>query len=93
MLNGHPVDGGLIDGYGRKVVMFPDDGHPDACAEAIDLNHDGLDEIVLWDRDRIWIYTRNLPLDQEGLYTPIRWPHWNNSNYRGEISLPAGHNA
>jgi rhamnogalacturonan endolyase len=88
LLNGHPVDGGMIDGYGRKVVMFPNDGHPDVCAEALDLNGDGLDEIVLWDRDRIWIYTRDQSIDRNPLYTPIRWPHWNNSNYRGEISLP-----
>jgi hypothetical protein len=88
LLNGHPVDGGLIDGYGRNVVMFPDDGHPDVCAEALDLNNDGLDEIVLWDRDRIWVYTRNQAIDRKRLYAPIRWPHWNNSNYRGEISLP-----
>ena len=88
LLNGHPYDGGLIDGFGRKVVMFPDDGHPDTCAEVLDLDGDGRDEIVLWDRDRIWIYTQDRPFEGKRLYEPIRWPHWNNSNYRGEISLP-----
>ena len=27
----------MLDGEGDRVVVFPDDGHPDLCAEVIDL--------------------------------------------------------
>ena len=32
LLSGNPREGGMIDGQLRRVVMFPDDGHPDLCA-------------------------------------------------------------
>jgi len=29
LLSGNVREGGMIDGHLRRVVMFPDDGHPD----------------------------------------------------------------
>ena len=93
--------GGMLDGRLRSVVGFPDDGHPTLCAEALDLTGDPRDEIVLWDLDRIWIYTQDQVRDRnvaptEGntapppgpTYRPRRQPHYNMSNYRAEVSVP-----
>ncbi len=82
--------GGLLDGRLRPVVTFPDDGHPTLCAEALDLTGDARDEVVLWDLDSIWIYTQDAPAAARGrTYRPRRQPHYNMSDYRAEISLPA----
>ena len=88
LLSGSVEHGGMIDGHGRRVVVFPGDGHPELCAEAVDLTGDARDEVVLWDLERIWIYTQNQPFTGERIYKPIRYPHYNASNYRAEISLP-----
>ena len=89
LLNPSVRHGGLLDGWGRRVVLFPDDGHPDLCAEALDLTGDGRDELVVWDMDRIFIYTQDCPYRGERIYTPVRLPHHNMSNYRADESLPA----
>jgi len=89
MLSGHVKDGGLIDGYMRRVVMFPDDGHPDLAFYVADLTGDPRDEIVLWDQERVWIYTQDRPFRGERIYAPVRSPHYNESNYRTAVSLPA----
>ncbi len=82
--------GGLLDGRLRPVVVFPDDGHPTLCAEALDLTHDARDEIVLWDLDRLWVYTQDgAAPDGDRLYRPRRQPHYNMSNYRAEVSVPS----
>ncbi len=78
--------GGLLDGRLRRVVEFPDDGHPTLCAEALDLTGDARDEIVLWDQDELWIYTQDRPAEGEAL-RPRRQPHYNMSDYRAEISV------
>jgi len=80
--------GGMLDGRLRPVVTFPDDGHPVLCAEAIDLTGDARDEIVLWDLDRIWIYTQDRPAPVGRVPRPRRQPHYNMSDYRAEISVP-----
>ena len=56
MLNGNVEKGGLIDGFNRQVVRFPEDGHPEMCAEVIDLTGDCNDEIVLWDEKRMYLH-------------------------------------
>lgn len=88
-LNGDPKQGGLLDGWGRRVVMFPDDGHPALCAYVTNLTGDERDEIVLWDQDRMWIYTQDRPFTGKRIYEPRRNPHYNESNYRSNVSLPA----
>ncbi len=88
LLNGNVHKGGMIDGWGRTVVSFPDDGHPDLCAEVIDLTGDCRDEIVLWDEKSMVIYTQDSEFTGERIYRPEKYPHYNASNYRGEYSWP-----
>jgi hypothetical protein len=50
---------------------------------------DTRDEIVLWDQEKVWIYTQDRPFTGGHLYAPIRNPTHNDSNYRTSISLPS----
>lgn len=79
--------GGLFDGAGRRVLSFPDDGHPSLCCTALDLVGDARDEIVLWDAEKMYIYTQDRLFDGDNLYVPKRNPHYNESNYKGIISM------
>lgn len=88
LLNGNVEKGGMIDGFGRRVVVFPDDGHPDLCAEVIDLTGDCRDEIVLWDNSKMFIYTQDREFKGDKIYCPYKYPTYNASNYRGEYSWP-----
>jgi hypothetical protein len=88
LLSGNSKEGGMIDGHLRRVVMFPDDGHPDLAASVMDLTGDPRDEIVLWDQKRVWIYTQDRPFQGKKIYAPIRNPDYNESNYRTNVSLP-----
>lgn len=87
-LNGNVEKGGMMDGYGRRVVIFPDDGHPDLCSEVIDLTEDCRDEVVLWDNKKMFIYTQDKKFMGERIYHPCKYPTYNASNYRGEYSWP-----
>ncbi|WP_159880992.1 rhamnogalacturonan lyase family protein [Paenibacillus puerhi] len=88
LLNGNTQYGGLIDGHGRRVVLFPDDGHPDLCAEVLDLTGDGRDELLLWDAQRMYIYTQDRPAAAETVVVPEKYALCNASNYRGEFHYP-----
>ncbi len=88
-LSANVKEGGLIDGHLRRVVMFPDDGHPDLAANVLDLTGDARDEIVVWDQNRVWIYTQDRPFSGKRIYAPERSPDYNESNYRVTVSLPA----
>lgn len=89
MLSANPREGGLMDGEFRRVVMFPDDGHPDLAYNVMNLTGDERDEIVVWDTKRVWIYTQDRPFEGERIYAPVRNPDYNESNYRTTVSLPA----
>ena len=89
LLSTHPRQGGLIDGQGRRLVMFPDDGHPALCSDARDLDGDGIDEVLTWNEEEIWIYKADVPGRVPGNY-PQRNPWYNDSNYRAQVSLPGG---
>lgn len=89
MLSANTREGGLIDGHLRRVVMFPDDGHPDLAYDARDLTGDARDEIVVWNTDEVWIYTQDPPFKGARIYAPLRSPDCNESNYRATVSLPA----
>ncbi|WP_319476797.1 hypothetical protein [Marispirochaeta aestuarii] len=80
--------GGMFDGWGRPVVVFPDDGHPDLCNAVLDLTGDCRDEIVTWNQDEIWIYTQDDNPKNGKLYKPLRNPQFNNSNYQASVSIP-----
>jgi rhamnogalacturonan endolyase len=88
LLSGNPKEGGMLDGHLRRVVMFPEDGHPELAAAVMDLTGDARDEIVLWDQQRVWIYTQDRPFRGNRIYTPLRNPDYNESNYRAGVSLP-----
>lgn len=89
LLSGHPGEGGLIDGFGRRVVMFPDDGHPTLCCDSKDLDGDGVDEIMVWDYDSLWVYKPDPLPEKPPLPYPLRNDFFNESNYRGQFSFPA----
>ena len=61
LLSGNVREGGMIDGQLRRVVMFPDDGHPDLAAYVANVTGDARDEVILWDQERVWIYTQDRP--------------------------------
>ena len=87
LLNGNVKYGGMLDGDGDRVVLFPDDGHPDQCAEVLNLTGDPRDEIILWDAHKMYIYTQDRPAPDGPVYHPKKYPEYSASNYRGEFSF------
>jgi rhamnogalacturonan endolyase len=81
-------DGGAYDGWGRKVLAFPGDGHPYLCNAVLDICGDVRDEIVVWDPYEIWVYTQSDNPKPGKLYKPVKNPYYNNSNYQATVSLP-----
>ncbi len=92
LLSTNPREGGMVDGWGRRVVMFPDDGHPDMAYMVHDLTGDPRDEIITWNPDAIWIYTQSTPFAGDRIYAPRRPPLYNESNYLPLVSLPGWKN-
>ncbi len=89
VLSANCDDGGMFDGWGRRVVRFPADGHPDMCYAVLDVLGDCRDEVIVWDPYELWIYTQDdNPRDGE-LYKPVRNPLYNYSNYQAIVSLAA----
>jgi hypothetical protein len=82
----------MVDGQLRRVVMFPDDGHPDLAYQVMNLTGDARDEIIVWDQDSVWIYTQDRPFTGNRIYAPVRNPLYNDSNYRATVSEPAWRN-
>jgi len=87
-LSANVREGGMLDGELRRAVLFPDDGHPELAAAVLNVTGDARDEVILWDQERVWIYTQDRPFTGTRLYAPIRNPTYNDSNYRANISLP-----
>lgn len=88
VLNASVEEGGAWDGYGRRVLEFPDDGHPDMCYAVLDITGDCRDEIVVWDPHEIWVYTQDDSPAEGPLYNPQRNPLYNYSNYQATVSMP-----
>jgi len=88
VLSANVEEGGLFDGWGRKVVEFPGDGHPDMCNAVLDITGDCRDEIVVWDPYEIWVYTQSDNPKKGRLYKPVRNPLYSYSNYQATVSLP-----
>lgn len=87
LLNADVKKGGLLNGDGKRALVFPDDGHPTLCCEAINLTGDERDELVVWDYHWMYLYTQeDNPKEQD--YKPVKYPVYNASNYRGEYSYP-----
>jgi len=85
-------EGGVFDGWGRKVLEFPDDGHPDMCYDVMDITGDCRDEIVVWDPNAIWVYTQANNPQSGKLYKPVRNKLYNTSNYQATVSLAGWNN-
>ena len=85
-------EGGVFDGWGRKVLRFPDDGHPEMCNAVLDITGDCRDEIVVWNPNELWIYTQSDNPKNGNLYKPVRNPLYNYSNYQATVSLPGLNN-
>jgi len=88
LLSGNVREGGLLDGHLRRAVMFPDDGHPDLAAAALDVTGDARDEVILWDQHQVWVYTQDRPFSGPKIYAPARNLTANESNYRAQVSVP-----
>ncbi len=89
LLSASTEHGGLMDGEGDIVVPFPDDGHPELCCEVLDITGDEREEIVVWDLKSLWVYTQDRAKSKsDKTYLPIKYPHYNASNYRGEFCFP-----
>lgn len=88
LLSGNVREGGMLDGRLRRAVVFTDDGHPDLAAYVADVTGDARDEVFLWDQEHVWIYTQDRPYAGARIYAPARNPHYNESNYRAQASLP-----
>jgi hypothetical protein len=78
----------MFDGWGRKVVAFPDDGHPELCNAVLNLTGDVRDEVVLWNETDLWIYTQDDSPKNGKLYNPVRNQLFNESNYKVSVSEP-----
>jgi hypothetical protein len=89
MLSANVTEGGMIDGHLRRVVMFPDDGHPDYAFTTLNVTGDQRDEVIVWDQEEVWIYTQDQPFTGDRIYAPKRNPEYNESNYRTTVSMPA----
>jgi rhamnogalacturonan endolyase len=88
VLSANVEQGGLFDGWGRRAVKFPNDGHPDMCNAVLDITGDCRDEIVVWNPNELWVYTQDDNPKSGRLYKPKRNPLYNYSNYQATVSLP-----
>ena len=79
------LDGGLINGNLDKVVLFPNDGHPELAIEVYDIDDDGIDEIICFDEKEMWIYKAKEYIKG---HKYIKYPDNSYSNYRGEYLIP-----
>ncbi len=76
--------GGLLDSDLDVVVRFPCDTHPDLTCEVYDLDKDGVDEIITFDTDYLYIYKAS-KYKTGPLYE--KYPDNSFSNYKGEYLL------
>lgn len=88
VISANVLQGGMFDGWGRKVVSFPDDGHPDMCNAVLDITGDVRDEVVVWNESELWVYTQDDSPKKGKLYNPVRNQLYNYSNYQVTVSEP-----
>ena len=53
---------------------------PTCAPMSVDVTGDARDEMILWDQERVWIYTQDRPFKGERIYAPLRNPDYNESN-------------
>lgn len=88
VISANVQQGGMFDGWGRKVVAFPNDGHPDMCNAVLNITGDARDEVVVWNEGEMWVYTQNDSPKKGKLYNPVRNQLYNYSNYQVSVSEP-----
>ena len=80
-------DGGLWDHDFQCTVPLPDCDRPELCMEVHDMLGLGIDQLVLWDHEKLQIYRPSSVLNRTPMYIPRRsFP--NMSNYQVNFSLP-----
>jgi len=89
VLSANTDTGGMFDGWGKRAVVFPPDGHPDMCYAVLDVTGDCRDEVVVWDPHELWVYTQDDSPKPGRLFKPVRNPLYNYSNYQTTVSIPA----
>ena len=88
LLTADPAKGGLYDGEFHRVVPLPQGSRPSMCCEARDVLGLGVDQVIIWDHDRLQIYAPDRMTAPGGKrYTPDR-QRTNQSNYLAYYSLP-----
>lgn len=87
ILSANVEEGGMYDGWGRRAVRFPADGHPDMCNAALNIMGDEREEVVVWDPAELWVYTQD---DSPKALTFVsdKSPLYNYSNYQTTVSFP-----
>jgi len=88
VISADSLSGGMFDKYGELSVKFPSDGHPANCYHVADLTGDTRDEILVWNRETLWIYTQDDNPRMGRTYNPDRYPFYNHSLNRMNLSLP-----
>lgn len=81
--------GGLYNGQFERVVPLPQTDRPSLCAEVRDMLGEGVDQMIVWDTDRMFVYGSSRVPTEAKRYRPIR-PRTNQSNYMVYYSLPPG---
>ena len=82
------LSGGLFNKYGELSVKFPSDEHPVSCYHVADLYGDTRDEILVWSKEELWIYTQDDNPRMGKTYNPDRKPLYNHSLKKMNLSLP-----
>ena len=87
ILSANVEEGGMYDGWGRRVVRFPADGHPDMCNAVLNIMGDEREEVVVWDPAELWVYTQD-DSPKKLNFVSDKNPLYNYSNYQTTVSLP-----
>ncbi|MCP4643343.1 MAG: hypothetical protein GY851_23050 [bacterium] len=87
ILSTNVEEGGMFDGWGRRAVTFPADGHPDMCYAVLDITGDARDEVVVWDPSEMWVYTQDDTPAPASIIKVERNPLYNYSNYQATVSV------
>lgn len=87
ILSANVEEGGMYDGWGRRVVRFPADGHPDMCNAVLNIMGDEREEVVVWDPAELWVYTQD-DSPKALNFVSDKNPLYNYSNYQTTVSIP-----
>jgi hypothetical protein len=88
LMSADSLTGGLFDLSGLLAVSFPVDGHPITHYMVQDLTGDARDEILVWGRKELWIYTQMDNPRMGNTYAPTRNPLYNYSSHQMSVSFP-----